>query len=82
MCLMQLQQEKRIKNYQNFIVKDLKDHFITMNIKQKARKKIGQMNIDIFSNEILLGSIACFFQFIQDANAKRFKDRKYDLPKI
>ena len=61
MCLMQLYQEKRIKNYQNFIVKDLKDHFITMNIKQKARKKIGQMNIDIFSNEILLGSIDCFF---------------------
>ena len=55
MCLMQLYQEKRIKNYQNFIVKDLKDHFITMNIKQKARKKIGQMNVDIFSNEILLG---------------------------
>ena len=82
MCLMQLQQEKRIKNYQNFIVKDLKDHFITMNIKQKARKKIGQMNIDIFSNEILLGSIDCFFQFIQDTNAKRFKDRKYDLPKM
>ena len=45
---------KRIKNYQNFVVKDLKDQFIRMNIKQKVRLKIEQMNIDIFSNQILL----------------------------
>ena len=47
-----------------------------MNIKQKVRIKIRQMNIDIFSNQILLESIDC-----QDANAKRFNARKYYLPK-
>ena len=30
-----------------------------MNIKQKVRIKIQQMNIDIFSNQILLESIDC-----------------------
>ena len=53
------------KNYQNFIVKDLKDQSIGMNIKQKVRIKIRQMNIDIFSNKIFLEFIDYFFQFIQ-----------------
>ena len=42
------------KNYQNFLAKDLKDQFIGMNIKQKVGKKIRQMNLDIFSHQILL----------------------------
>ena len=58
---MQLYQQKTIKNYQNFLVNDLKGHFIPMNIKQKARAKIGQMNTDIFSNESLSESINFFF---------------------
>ena len=41
--------EKIIKNYQ-----DLKDQFFGINIKQKVRRKMRQMNIDIFSNQILL----------------------------
>ena len=41
--------------------KDLKDQFIGMNIKQKVKIKIRQMNIDIFSNQILLESTDCFF---------------------
>ena len=41
--------EKIIKNYQ-----DLKDQFFGINIKQKVRGKMRQMNIDIFSNQILL----------------------------
>ena len=45
---------KAIKNYQNFLVKDLKDQFIGMNTKQKVRIIIHQMNIDIFSNQTLL----------------------------
>ena len=40
---------KIIKNYQN-LVKDLKDQFIGMNLKQNKRIKIQQMNIDIFLN--------------------------------
>ena len=34
---------------------------IGMNIKQKMRIKIEQMNIDIFSNQILLEPIDCLF---------------------
>ena len=41
--------EKIIKNYQ-----DLKDQFFGINIKQKVRRTMRQMNIDIFSNQILL----------------------------
>ena len=49
------------KNYHDFLVKDLKDQFIGMNIKQKVRIKIQQMNIDIFSSQILLESIDHLF---------------------
>ena len=38
---------------------------INMNIKQRVRTKIQQMNLDIFSNQILLESIDCLFYFIQ-----------------
>ena len=50
----ELYQQKTIENYQNFLVKDLKYHFIGMNIKQKARTKIQQMNIDTLLKQILL----------------------------
>ena len=50
----ELYQQKTIKNYQNFLVKDLKYPFIGMNIKQKARTKIQQMNIDTLLKQILL----------------------------
>ena len=43
-----LYHQETIKNYQNVLVKDSKDQFIGMNIKQKVRMKIQQMNIDIF----------------------------------
>ena len=52
------------KDNQNFLVKDLKCKFIGMNMKQKLRIKIRQMNIDISSNQILLELID-LFQFIQ-----------------
>ena len=42
------------KDNQKFLAKDLKDQFIRMNIKQKARIKVGRMNIDVSSNQILL----------------------------
>ena len=38
-----------------------KDQFIGTNIKQTVRIKIQQMNIDMFSNQILLELIDCFF---------------------
>ena len=57
MFLSSLYQQKIIKSYQNFLANDLKNQFIGMNIKQKLRIKIRQMDIDIYSNQILLESI-------------------------
>ena len=57
MLQLQLNQQETIKNYQNFLAKDLKVNFIGMNKKQKLRVKIQQMTIDIFSYLILLDLI-------------------------
>ena len=54
MFLLSLYQKKTIKNYQNFLAKDLKDQFIGMNLKQKGSRKIRPINIDTFWNQILL----------------------------
>ena len=54
MFLYQFYQQRIIKNYQNFLVNDLKDQFVGMNIKEKERIKMQQMDIDIFSNQTLL----------------------------
>ena len=61
MFMLSLYQEETMKNYQNVLVKDLKDQFIRMNIKQKVRIKIQKMNIGIFSNQFLLKSIDYLF---------------------
>ena len=53
--------EKTIKNFQSFFAKNLKDQFIGVNIKQKLIMKVQQINIDIFSNQILLESRDCLF---------------------
>ena len=49
-----LSERDKAKNHQNFLAKDLKDQIIGLNIQQKMRIKIRQINIDIFSNQILL----------------------------
>ena len=38
--LLSFYQQNSIKNHQNFLVKDLKDQYIGMNVKQKAKLKI------------------------------------------
>ena len=45
-----------------------------MNIKQKVRLKIKQINIDVYSNQILLKSMD---YSNQDVNVQRFNARKY-----
>ena len=65
MFLLSLYLEKTIKNHQNFLAKDLKDQFIGMNIKQKVRIKIRQINKGISSNLVLLELIDYLFQFIK-----------------
>ena len=65
------------------LVRDLQDQFIGMNIKQKVIIKIQQTNLDFFLNQILLQSIDYFFLVYsnQDAASKRFKSKRYYLPK-
>ena len=65
-------------------MKDLKDHFIGMNIKRKVGIKPQQINIYIFLNQILLDSIDYLFVSVylnRDSDVKQFKTRKYFLPK-
>ena len=54
-------QQKTIKNYQNFLAIDLKDQFIKMNMQEKVRIKILQMDLGVFSNHVLLESIYYLF---------------------
>ena len=71
------------KNHQNFLTKDLKDQLIAMNIKQKVRIKIRQINIDIFLKRILVGVDRLFILvYINESNnAERFNGGKYYLLK-
>ena len=60
----------------------MNDQFIEMNIRQKVRIKIQQMNIDTFLNQILIKLIDYVLVYSnQDNNAKRFKTRRHYLPK-
>ena len=53
---------KIIRDYQKFLAKDLNDQFIGMNKKkQKGIIYTRQMNLDTFSNQILLESIDYLF---------------------
>ena len=61
MFLSELYQQKIIKNYKNFLVKDLKDKFVGTDFFKKVRIKIRQMNIVVSSNQILLESIDFLF---------------------
>ena len=36
-----------MKDHQNVLIKDLKDHFIGINIKQKVISEIQQTNLDV-----------------------------------
>ena len=56
-----LYQLHTIKNHQNLFENERKSQFITINSKQKVRIKTQQMNIDIFSNQILLKLIDYLF---------------------
>ena len=49
------------KKLSRLLRKRFKNPCIGMNIKQKVRIKIQQVNVDIVSSEILLGSIDYFF---------------------
>ena len=53
--------QKTIKNYQNFLAIDLKDQFIKMNMQEKVRIKILQLDLGVFSNHVLLESIYYLF---------------------
>ena len=50
MSLEALHQQKTAKSSQNVLAKDMKDQLIGVNIKQKVKQKMQQMNMDIFLN--------------------------------
>ena len=58
----------------------MKDQFIGMNIKQKVKIKMQQMNIDISSNHTFLELIVLIY-LNRDNDVKRFKTRRYYLSK-
>ena len=66
MFLLSLDQQKIIKNYQNLLVKDLKDQFIGINIKQKVRIKIQQMNIHIGNKGIKNTATAVLLKYLSN----------------
>ena len=49
------------KKLSKLLAKNLKHQFIAMNLKQKVIKKIRQISLDVFLNQILLDSIDYFF---------------------
>ena len=83
MFLLQLSQKKAIKNYQNFLVKNLKDQFSGINIKQKVIIKMQQTNLDFFLNQILQEPMDYFFRLLKSRCCfnKRFKAKRNYLPK-
>ena len=76
-------QQKTIKNYQKFLVKNLKDQFSRIKIKQKVIIKIQQTNLDFFLNQIFQESMDYFFRLRKSRCCfnKRFKAKNNDLPK-
>ena len=52
-----------------------------MNIKQNGRIKIPQTNIGIFSYKICRCQQIVSFDLFEDGKAKRYKARRYYLPK-
>ena len=71
-----------IKNYQNFLVKDLKDQFIGMNIKQSENEITANKN-RYFLESKFIGVNRLFVSVYssQDNFSKRFKAKRYYLPK-
>ena len=49
MSLSSLYQQKKTKIHQNVLAKGLKDQFSGMNMKQKVKTIIRQMNVNTFS---------------------------------
>ena len=74
---------REIKNHQNFLVKDLKDQFIGMNIKQKVIKKntTSEFIFFLWSNFVGVSRLLVLVHSNQDAAYKRFKAKRYYLPK-
>ena len=81
MPLLSRYQQKTIKNYQNFLAKDLKDQCIGIKIKQKVRIKTPQTSIDIFLNQTLVRVNRLFVWIypnqIDSANSTGASDRNF-----
>ena len=72
-----------IKNYQTLLVKDLKDQFIGMNIKQKGRIKIQKNDYRYFleSNFLDISRSFALIYLNRSDDVTWFNARKHYLPK-
>ena len=71
--------QETIKNHQNFLVKNLKDQFIGMKIKQKVTKKntTNEFRFFLKSNFVDVNRLFVLVYANQDTASKRFKAKKY-----
>ena len=83
MILLRFYQQETIKNYRNFLAKDLKDQFIGINIKQKSDNKNTTNEYRYFLESHIVGVNRLFVLVYsnKDANSKKLIIRKYYLPK-
>ena len=84
MFLQLLHLQKKIRKYQSFLSNNVKDQFIGI-YKTRVKIKILQMSIDIFLNQTLqkclFSKLFVLIYLNQDDNAKRYKAKKYYVPK-
>ena len=83
MFLLQLYQQETIRNYQNFLAKDLKDQFIGMNTKQKSENKntTNEFRYLLESKFVGVNKLFVLVYTNKDSDSKRFIVKRSYLPK-
>ena len=77
-----LHQQKTAKSSQNVLAKDMKDQLIGVNITQKVKQKIQQMNMDDSWNELLRAHKLFGLTYPnQNGIAKRYSANRCYIPK-
>ena len=78
MFLLPLYQQKIIKNYQNFLTKDLKDQFIRMSIKQNENKNMtNEYRYFLKSSFVGVNRFFVLIYLNKDDDVKQFKALRY-----
>ena len=71
-----------IKNYQNYLVKDLQNQCIETNIKQNVNRNMThEYRYFLKSNLVVVNRLFVLIYLNRENEAKRFKAQRYYLPK-